>query len=161
MELLMVPLLLVGCVVASSESDATTPLDLADWVDAGMGTWVGDVTQTPLGDFPFQITLGWEQDAALYGRADNGYGFSLEFSYQVDDEGHWTFTETGSLPPKFEQSYTLVPNGMEGDQVEWITADEPDYLVVRVDHPGDTLRMEVLVRGKTHAILDLARVDSR
>lgn len=148
-----------GAEESGSSAETGTPvarLDLADWVAAGEGSWVGTARQTPLGDIPFAITLGATADGAE-GTAANGYGFSLTFDYAVDADGDWTLTETGTLPGGVTQTQVLAPVSRDGDRVVWRSAPDPEYLEVVADHTGDALVLEAMVRGETHAVLDLAR----
>lgn len=139
----------------TATADTAVPIDLSDWVEAGAGSWVGTVADTPIGGFPFAITF--EPSAnGLSGSATNG-DFSLSFTYEVDDQGRWTLTETGRMPPYFEQTKTLVPSRVDGSEVVWVTPDDPEYLVVVVEHPGDAVHMDVELRGQRHARFELER----
>ncbi len=131
-------------------------VDLTDWVAAGAGSWVGEARDTPLGDLPFALDLAFDDDGDLTGDVDSGAGFTLAFRYHQGPDGRWQLTEAGQMPPYFEQSYTLQAASIDGDRVVWVTPDDPDFLVVRVDHTGETLRMAVRLRGERHAVLDLA-----
>lgn len=140
----------------ADSGDTAAPLDLADWVAAGVGTWTGRARETPVGDMAFRIQFE-ATDAGLSGTTANGAGFSLSFTYAVDNAGAWTLTETGTLPGDFTQTQVLAPVSRDGARVVWRSVADPDYLEVVVDHAGDTLVMEANVRGETHAVLDLAR----
>lgn len=136
----------------------TAPFDLSEWVAAGEGVWVGQATQTPLGDLDFGIEMVTQPDGALRGAVDNGYGFTLDFHYKTRPDGAWVLTETGTLPGGFVQSHTLEPVLVDGEVVEWVTPEDPGYLKVVAEHTGDTFVMETSVRGEIHAVFDLARV---
>ncbi len=134
---------------------APIPLQ-AVWLETLAGPWVGSVADTPMGTIPqFGWAFEWDEAGDLVAVADNGMGFRFEFRFAQDD-GQWTLVETGAMPGGFEQSYTLHPVDQDGARVRFELLDRPGFLSVEMGVIGETLGIDVLLRGEPHATFDLA-----
>lgn len=137
----------------SSTGDAPqlVPVDIdRAWIERIEGPWEGPV-ETPYITIPqFPLDFAWQADGRLHANVSDGMETSFDFDFAHDGE-HWIFTERGALPGGMVQSYALYPVAIDGDRVRWVYLDEPELLVVELEVDAEEFRMEVTVRGVTHA----------
>jgi hypothetical protein len=99
-----------------------------------------------------------QPDGSVHGRVHSDRDTYFQFVFRLNDKGGITFHETGSLGQDFGQSHELELVETAGDTLTFATQEKPPLLVAEVTADGRRLRVKVMLRGKPHVDLDMARV---
>ena len=157
-------LLIIACTDDPSpaeSADTTTetllPITVEDaWVDRMEGRWLGAADPTPYGAIdPFPMDFTREDDGALYSRTDAGDGDYIDLRFRSED-GAWVLDEEARISGSV-QGYTAHPVSQSGDAIQWLTLDDPDFLVIDVTPADDHLTIQVSLRGEPHVTFEMER----
>ena len=128
------------------------------WLARIEGVYMGENNPTPFGRIGFAIDMTKQPDGSVHARVQSDRDTYFDFEFRLNDKSGITFHETGSLGQGFVQSHELELVKTEGDTLTFATQEKPALLVAEVTADGSRLRLKVMLRGRPHVDLDMARV---
>lgn len=133
-------------------------IENAAWLARIEGVYMGQNNLTPFGRLGFAMDMIRQPDGSVHGRIHSDRDTYFDFKFRPNDKGGITFHETGSLGQGFVQSHELELVGAEGDTLTFASRQKPALVVAEVTADANRLRVKVILRGKPHVDLDMARV---
>jgi hypothetical protein len=140
------------------EAGVTTPsTDLDALVAALEGGWIGQDNETPMGSMGFATLFEWEEDGSLHSRSALNSETYIDLRFSRDDDGRWILREEAGMEGLGVHQYSLVPAGRIGTEgsYRWVYAEKPDFLTVDVGLEGETMMLDVSLRGEPHVAFRL------
>lgn len=161
--LLLVLLLAHGTSVAGVEPapspGAPPTADLGDFVASLEGGWIGNDNDTPFGKMPFAVLFEWAENGSLHSRSSLNSETYIDLRFEETGDGVWMLHEEASMEGLGLQSYSLVPapGPSEAGAYRWTWEQDPEFLSIEVALAGETMSLDVLLRGQPHVAFRLDR----
>jgi hypothetical protein len=154
---LLATLLFVLAPLQARALEETAPTDLDTLVASLEGAWVGQDNETPMGKMGFATLFEWQNDGSLHSRSSLNSETYIDLRFWKDDSGQWNLREEGGMEGLGVQAHDLIPAGpLEGrDGHRWVLAERPDFLAVDVGLAGETMVLDVFLRGEPHVAFRL------
>lgn len=132
--------------------------DLDAFIASLEGGWASEDNLTPFGKMPFATLFERQEDGSLYSRSSLNSQTYIDLRFSKDDAGRWILTEETAMEGMGSQSYSLVP--VDGDSAthRWTVEERPGFLTIDVGLEGETMLMEVALRGEEHVRFALDRL---
>lgn len=123
------------------------------------GGWVGDDNDTPFGKMGFAVLFAWTPEGDLHSRSPLNSETYIDLRFEKDDAGRWLLHEEAAMEGLGAQKYSLAPvSGLtEAGHHRWVWEENPGYLAIDVGLEGETMALDVTLRGKPHVSFRLER----
>ena len=138
-----------------------TETDVGALVAALEGGWSGEENSTPFGKMPFVLLFDRQEDGSLHARSSLNSETYIDLRFSRDEAGRWILHEEAGMEGSGAQSYSLVPAGPHGGMHRWIWEEDPGFLTIDVGLDGDTMAMDVMLRGREHVSFRLDRLPEK
>jgi hypothetical protein len=142
----------------AASSAATLERDVEALVSALEGGWEGEDNMTPFGKMGFVLLFDRQADGSLHARSSLNSETYIDLRFSRDEAGRWILREEAGMEGSGAQAHSLVPAGPHGDMYRWVYEENPGYLTIDVGLEGDTMAMDVTLRGREHVSFRLDRM---
>jgi hypothetical protein len=132
--------------------------DLDAFVASLEGGWAGQDNVTPMGTMPFAVLFERQEDGGLHSHSALNRETFIDLRFAKDERGRWILHERAGLEGSGVQAYSLAPAGLAGGLRRWAYEPDPEFLTIDVGVEGDTMSMNVRLRGRDHVQFKLARL---
>ncbi len=156
------PYVLPGSILFASPVPLPVPTpepELDGFVASLEGGWIGNDNETPFGKMPFAALFEWQDDGSLRSRSSLNRDTYIDLRFEKDDNGRWLLHEEAAMEGLGVQRYSLVPTQVKGESESrrWIWERDPDFLAIDVGLSGETMSLDVVLRGRPHVAFRLDR----
>ncbi len=150
-------LLVASVATAAFGGTDATPTEVDALIASLEGGWIGEATETPMGNMGFATLFEWQPDGSLHSRSSLNGETYIDLRFSKNEEGIWILTEEAGMEGLGVQSYSLRPVGQVGEEGlhRWVYAERPGFLSVDVGVDDESMRLDVRLRGEPHVAFRL------